>query len=247
MGEIENQKTARCFSLLSRFLVGRGDGCELRIDDQRVSGEHASLYFDGRSWVVRDLMSRNGTSVNGVAVGGGGRRVLSQGDVVTFGGADSWILVDDCPPENAGIQQTVQATFALEDAGLEFHLSQDEENLDLVLVASSGRLVVPPRAFHFLLLALARARLSDGQRGVVPTEQGYLYSNDLIPILYSDLQKLNVNIHRARKQLDALGARDANALFERRVASNQIRLGMSRLLVTRSGSEDSLQSVYKPH
>lgn len=48
-------------------LVGRGEGCELALDDARVSRRHARLApFDG-GWRVEDLGSKNGTLVDGQA------------------------------------------------------------------------------------------------------------------------------------------------------------------------------------
>jgi len=46
-------------------LVGRGEGCDLALDDARVSRRHARLApFDG-GWRVEDLGSKNGTLVDG--------------------------------------------------------------------------------------------------------------------------------------------------------------------------------------
>ena len=40
--------------------VGRGEHCEVRVDDPAVSRVHLVLTWDGRSWIVTD-QSRNGT------------------------------------------------------------------------------------------------------------------------------------------------------------------------------------------
>lgn len=48
--------------------IGRGGACTLRIDHPSVSREHAELCGDGRQWRVRDLGSKNGTHLDGVAV-----------------------------------------------------------------------------------------------------------------------------------------------------------------------------------
>jgi FHA domain len=63
--------------------VGRGEGVDIRLDDVSVSRLHAELIRRGRFVYVSDLgLSTNGTRVNGRPVG---RRVLADGDVVTFG------------------------------------------------------------------------------------------------------------------------------------------------------------------
>jgi FHA domain len=65
--------------------VGRGQGADIRLDDPSVSRLHAELVRRGPYVYVADLgLSRNGTRVNGRPVA---RRVLDEGDVVSFGAA----------------------------------------------------------------------------------------------------------------------------------------------------------------
>ena len=65
--------------------VGRGQGADIRLDDPSVSRLHAELVRRGPYVYVVDLgLSRNGTRVNGRPVA---RKVLDEGDVLTFGAA----------------------------------------------------------------------------------------------------------------------------------------------------------------
>jgi hypothetical protein len=65
--------------------VGRGQSADVRLDDPSVSRLHAELVRRGPYVYVADLgLSRTGTRVNGRPVG---RRVLDDGDVLTFGSA----------------------------------------------------------------------------------------------------------------------------------------------------------------
>jgi hypothetical protein len=65
--------------------VGRGQGVDIRLDDPSVSRLHAELVRRGPYVYVVDLgLSRNGTRVNGRPVA---RRVLDDGDVLSFGAA----------------------------------------------------------------------------------------------------------------------------------------------------------------
>jgi hypothetical protein len=65
--------------------VGRGRGVDIRLDDPSVSRLHAELVRRGPYVYVVDLgLSRNGTRVNGRPVA---RRVLDEGDVLSFGAA----------------------------------------------------------------------------------------------------------------------------------------------------------------
>ena len=65
--------------------VGRGRGVDIPLEDPTVSRLHAELVRRGNHVYVTDLgLSANGTRVNGRPVG---RRVLEEGDVVSFGAA----------------------------------------------------------------------------------------------------------------------------------------------------------------
>ncbi|MCI0421364.1 MAG: FHA domain-containing protein, partial [Acidobacteria bacterium] len=47
------------------FRIGRSQGCEVRINDYRVSREHLQVYWEGERWWLRDLGSSNGTYLHG--------------------------------------------------------------------------------------------------------------------------------------------------------------------------------------
>ena len=65
--------------------VGRGRGVDIHLNDSSVSRLHAELVRRGPYIYVTDLgLSRNGTRVNGRPIT---RRVLADGDVVSFGAA----------------------------------------------------------------------------------------------------------------------------------------------------------------
>ncbi len=66
-----------------RLVLGRGLGCDLRLDESHVSIAHAMLSRSGAQTTVRDLGSTNGTLVNGVRIASA--RVLQHGDVLRFG------------------------------------------------------------------------------------------------------------------------------------------------------------------
>ena len=65
--------------------VGRGHGADIRLSDPSVSRLHAEIVRRGPYVYVADLgLSRHGTRVNGRPVA---RRVLADGDVLSFGSA----------------------------------------------------------------------------------------------------------------------------------------------------------------
>lgn len=72
-----------------RVLVGRHPRCDIVVDGANVSRRHAELLFRDGVWVIRDLGSTNGTTVNGSQVG---RSELRPGDIV--GLADQLIQID---------------------------------------------------------------------------------------------------------------------------------------------------------
>jgi hypothetical protein len=61
-----------------RLVIGRHPDCDVVIDSQAVSRQHAQIVFGDGDYFVEDLASRNGTFVNGQLVEG--RRLLRDGD-----------------------------------------------------------------------------------------------------------------------------------------------------------------------
>jgi hypothetical protein len=81
------------------FLVGRSHACALRLDSRRVSGEHATLRWNGSGWTVRDLHSSNGTFVDERQVEPGQTTPIRAGMRIAFGDqANLFELTDDSPP-----------------------------------------------------------------------------------------------------------------------------------------------------
>ncbi|MEV5546253.1 DUF1707 and FHA domain-containing protein [Streptomyces sp. NPDC052309] len=63
--------------------IGRDPGSGLRLSHETVSRVHAELSRQGGMWVLRDLGSTNGTTVNGRRVVGAA--VVREGDRIGFG------------------------------------------------------------------------------------------------------------------------------------------------------------------
>ncbi len=62
--------------------IGRGRASEIRLRDGLASRQHAEVIGQAESCVVRDLMSANGTFVNGKPIRS---KTLAEGDVITVG------------------------------------------------------------------------------------------------------------------------------------------------------------------
>ena len=65
-----------------RFSIGRKPTCDIQINDQGVSKEHAIILTVGNDQILEDLGSTNGTHINGNGVK---RQILQNGDVIEVG------------------------------------------------------------------------------------------------------------------------------------------------------------------
>jgi pSer/pThr/pTyr-binding forkhead associated (FHA) protein len=70
-----------------RLTLGRLPECTITFDDTNVSREHAEICPDDDGFVLTDLGSTNGTTVNGVAITS---RRLDDGDIVSLGATTSF-------------------------------------------------------------------------------------------------------------------------------------------------------------
>src|ERR1043165_1887230 len=68
-----------------RVVIGRGEGCEVRLPDPSVSHRHASLRQRGTDYVVMDEGSSNGTFVGPVRLSPQAPRMVRSGDLVRVG------------------------------------------------------------------------------------------------------------------------------------------------------------------
>jgi predicted component of type VI protein secretion system len=81
---LSGPEPGREWEVRSPCVVGRSPGCWIRIEEASVSREHARIAEEEGRWILVDLESSNGTSVNGRRVQ---RAVLSGGDEIAFGRA----------------------------------------------------------------------------------------------------------------------------------------------------------------
>ncbi len=83
--------------------VGRSPSLEVSLDDTRASREHAVIGFDGRSVIVRDEASSNGTFVDGARITG--TRTAETGAVILIGSTRIVVVAssrDGIRPETHG-------------------------------------------------------------------------------------------------------------------------------------------------
>lgn len=77
-GDLQGQ----VFGVESEVIVGRSTTCGIFVPDQRISREHARVFFEGERLYVEDLQSHNGIYVNGQRVE---RAELFNGDLLRMG------------------------------------------------------------------------------------------------------------------------------------------------------------------
>jgi pSer/pThr/pTyr-binding forkhead associated (FHA) protein len=158
------------------------------------------------------------------------KRPIEDQEFVSAGG-QAWRI--NLP---AAIAQTRDARAELEptieDIALEFFVSRDGEHVNVKFSERGVAHELEYRAHFALLLSLARSRLADAEQPHLPSsEHGWTYREQLIDEFDIDLQLLNLWIHRARQQLAKAGVRAAGAMIERRAGTQQLRIGVERLVV----------------
>lgn len=67
----------------SKFVIGRGEECQLRPKSDAISRQHCEFEIDGSQVSVKDLGSKNGTLVNGTRIEGS--QSLNEGDEIQIG------------------------------------------------------------------------------------------------------------------------------------------------------------------
>jgi pSer/pThr/pTyr-binding forkhead associated (FHA) protein len=77
-----------------KYILGRGDAADIHIADSTVSDVHAQIIGDGVGWQVVNLISANGTFVNGKNVQ---TAILAPGDVIRMGAIElQFVDVGSC-------------------------------------------------------------------------------------------------------------------------------------------------------
>lgn len=64
----ESNAPPRTVPLNEGITIGRGDDCEVKLEDTYISTHHARLFSKDGQWFVEDLGSTNGTYLNRVKV-----------------------------------------------------------------------------------------------------------------------------------------------------------------------------------
>lgn len=139
MATLTSRDTGRIIALRPIHLVGRAAGLDLVLTDPRASTTHAQLAWSKGVWTVRDLGSRNGTTLDGVPVAR--PRTLPLGATLAFAG-EAWTVSDVAPPQ---VFAEAVDTGELRQAR-EGYLSLPDDDEPEAVVTSTGTAFVLERA-----------------------------------------------------------------------------------------------------
>ena len=150
---------------------------------------------------------------------------VRDGAVLSAGGS-SWRL---------RLPAVVEGTMALDahprlsTAELVLRVSRDEEHVQGVVVHRGKEHPLDSREHWYAILTLARARLRDA--ALPDAEQGWIDRDELLRMLQTDANGLNVAIYRTRRQLGALGMEDAANIVEVRRGQRRLGIDVARITV----------------
>jgi len=163
-------------------------------------------------------------------------RTATDGEQVQVGEL-SWEILLPRGDGGSPIPSTVGFSVGpiLDDVGLIFGPNEDQSFVQVSWTWQGETHPLPPRACHQLLLLLAHARLEDRHSGRPEAECGWMPSEELRARLGASPQKFHVDSLRCRRQLGALGIRDADDLFGRRSTTRELRLAINRLQILEPG------------
>jgi hypothetical protein len=126
----------------------------------------------------------------------------------------------------------------LSQAWATFEVSEDQKHVRIIIVCDEKEAVIPSRSFCSLLMLLAQRRIDDEMSGVSGSESGWVSRQALIEELVVSPEKLNLDLHRARRALAAFGVAETEQLIERRLEAGLLRIGFAGVEMSRPYERD---------
>jgi pSer/pThr/pTyr-binding forkhead associated (FHA) protein len=118
MGTLQFKTRNRFIPLRMHCLLGRHPNCNVRIDNPKISNEHASLHWTNGSWELRDLGSRNGTFLEGERLASGERAQLDRGSTFSLSTTTAIFVLTDASPPTAAVQHGKTGAWLLAERGM---------------------------------------------------------------------------------------------------------------------------------
>ncbi|MCA9015389.1 MAG: sigma 54-interacting transcriptional regulator [Planctomycetaceae bacterium] len=141
----ELDEKGKVYRLLDRQVttIGRAPTNRIVLDDEVCSRNHCEIFYSDSTWVIRDLGSRNGTLVQGVAITQD--HELQDGDVIEIGDSEAIFTFDiarfSSRPTSAGAVEELES----ETIGVGSQSSWEEINVpEIIQRKSHTRFHTPP-------------------------------------------------------------------------------------------------------
>lgn len=122
-----------------RIVIGRGEGCEVRLPDSSVSHRHASVRQRGTDYIIVDEGSTNGTFVGPVRLSPHAPRVVRSGDLVRVGRIWLELRIETVLPAANPQHSTKEMALALVAEALRAHGEPAAPRLHVVAGPDAGR------------------------------------------------------------------------------------------------------------
>jgi pSer/pThr/pTyr-binding forkhead associated (FHA) protein len=155
---------------------------------------------------------------------------VADGAEVTAGGELWRIFIGRSDADLLETQPTMPAR-DLRSTRLVFTEAVEASLVRLCVAADDGQVAISGRPFIVVLLHLARARLEDRDQAIDERECGWRSRRDILGSLRITPEKLNLDLHRARRVLSAEGVHGVDTLIERRRERGMLRIGPSHLTI----------------
>jgi Nif-specific regulatory protein len=141
----EVDERGKVYRLVDRQVttIGRAPTNRIVLDDEVCSRNHCEIFYSDGAWYIRDLGSRNGTLVQGVAISQD--HELQEGDTIEIGDSEAIFTFDVSRFSSRPTSDGSSAEFESETMGVGQQSSWDELNVpEIVQRKSHTRFHTPP-------------------------------------------------------------------------------------------------------
>ncbi len=128
-------------------------------------------------------------------------------------------------PDAHELTPHLDQSYSVESATFRFFVSRNQEHVRIVVLQSDRQIVLEAREHYYLTLILAQHRLA--QRDLPSDERGWMSRDQLVSILRTEVNLIDVAIHRTRRKLEAAGVLGAAGIVE--VRRGERRFGSDRI------------------
>jgi len=96
---LETEDSEQHYAFSGEAVIGRGEAADVSIPDRSISRRHALARLEGKTVVLEDLGSANGTSINGKVVRSATR--AEDGDTIRIGAVNLRLHISEDGSEAA--------------------------------------------------------------------------------------------------------------------------------------------------